>query len=379
MTTILVGGDVSPVGRNELLFQKGQAQAILNDLLSEFAQADFSVINLECPLIEQPSPIEKSGSCLGVSTKCVNGLVSIGIDAVNLANNHILDHGEQGLRSTLSACKKVGISCFGAGANLNEAGRVMVREINGLSIGFLGVAEHEFSIAGKNTWGANPIDVIEIVRVLRHTRDEYDFLIVLVHGGKENYPYPTPRLQQICRFMVEEGASAVICQHSHCVGCYEYYQGTPIVYGQGNFIFDALTPKQPHWHEGFLVKLTIQSISSCKAEWIPFSQSWTEPGAKSMSAKQSQELLKDFEQRSKDILEDGVIQERWLRRCKKEKYLHASRIRGHNRLFRILNRKLHFSDWFYSRSTKLIQRNTVLCEVHREALETLWREVDVDF
>ena len=77
-----------------------------------------------------------------------------------------------------------------------------------------------------------------------------------MHGGNEGYPYPSPRLMDTCRFLVEQGANAVICQHSHCVGCYEEYRGGHIVYGQGNLIFDASIPP-PGWNEGVLVRLHI--------------------------------------------------------------------------------------------------------------------------
>ncbi|AGF78362.1 Bacterial capsule synthesis protein PGA_cap [Desulfocapsa sulfexigens DSM 10523] len=379
MTTILIGGDVCPVGSNEILFQTGDAQAILNDLLPVFRQADFTVLNLECPLIERESPIEKSGNCLGVSSDCSQGLVSIGINAVNLANNHILDHGEQGLRSTLSACKNAGINSFGAGVNQRDASQVFVHEINGQRFGFLGIAEHEFSIAEKNKGGANPIDIIEIVRVLRHTRNKHDFLTVLVHGGKEHYPYPTPRLQQLCRFLIEEGAGVVICQHSHCIGCYEYYQGALIVYGQGNLIFEPRPMSKPSVMQGILVKLCFAPDNTLHVEWIPFLQSCTIPGIRRMTPKQSDKCLNGFEQRSKEIISEETVHKKWLKTCLEEKYLHASRIRGHNRLLRILNKKLHFSDWFYRKKTKMLQQNTVTCEVHREALETLWRNENIDF
>ena len=66
-----------------------------------------------------------------------------------------------------------------------------------------------------------------------------DYTIVLYHGGKEYYRYPSPNLQRVCRYMIEKGTDLVICQHSHCIGCEENYLSGKIVYGQGNFIFDC--------------------------------------------------------------------------------------------------------------------------------------------
>ncbi|MBK1654993.1 CapA family protein [Allochromatium vinosum] len=379
MTALLIGGDLCPMGRNEALFRESRAEAVFNDLLPEFQQADLAVVNLECPLIKHRSPIQKDGVALGASVECVQGIKAAGIGLVNLANNHILDHGEAGLRSTLAALDDAGIEYFGGGGNLEEAGRVAFHQVGQFRIGFLGVAEHEFTIAGRASCGANPLDVIECVRTLRRNRQECDFLIVLVHGGREHYRYPTPRLRQVCRFLVEEGASAVICQHSHCVGCYELHQKAPIVYGQGNLLFDASAAKPAAWREGLLVKLMLEETGTCRAEWIPFSQSLEAPGVRRMPPGEAEALLAGFEARSREIATEGFVERKWLEYCRKEKYLYASRIRGHNRLLRVLNRKLRFSDWLYSRTTKLILRNVVECETHREALETLWRDPETEF
>ena len=91
MIKIVIGGDVCPVGRNLPLFEKGDARALMNDILGDFAQADLSIVNLECPLIREDSPTDKIGPNLGVAGTCVNGLQAVGVDVVGLANNHIID------------------------------------------------------------------------------------------------------------------------------------------------------------------------------------------------------------------------------------------------------------------------------------------------
>ena len=55
----------------------------------------------------------------------------MGLDAVNLANNHILDHGKEGLISTIESCKKHNIDFFGAAKNLEEAQKPLIRIIGG--------------------------------------------------------------------------------------------------------------------------------------------------------------------------------------------------------------------------------------------------------
>ena len=371
MSTIIIGGDVCPRGKVENAFKNGEEEKILNDLLPVFKDADFRLINLECPLITNESPIEKDGPILDAQIDTVNGLKAIGVDAVNLANNHILDHGNEGVKSTIESCKKYEIDFFGAAKNLEEAQKPLIKIIGGKRFCFMGVAEHEFSIAKDDNWGANPLDPIKIVRTLKMYRSSFDYLIVLVHGGKEYYRNPTPKQQDFCRFLVEEGADAVICQHSHCAGTYEHYNDKPIVYGQGNFIFENLGRNTKMWNEGFLVSLAFNK-EKITTNFIPFTQSKGKLGVLLMQGKEKKEFLKNLEERSKKITSTQYIKDQWLELCKKEKYLYASRVLGHNRVLRILNLKLHFSDWLYSKKTKMMVRNVVECEVHREGLETIW-------
>jgi poly-gamma-glutamate synthesis protein (capsule biosynthesis protein) len=254
--TVLIGGDICPTSADTPYFVDGDAAMLFGDLLEEFQKADLFVVNLECPLTDESSPIVKRGPTLRAPFRCVAAIKKAGIGVLNLANNHILDHGPAGLESTLHVVETAGIATVGAGRNRDEARRILIRSVGGIRVGILGVAEHEFSIATAISPGANPLDLIDIVRNITAHKKEWDYLIVLLHGGNEGYPLPSPRLMDTCRFLVEQGAKAVICQHSHCVGCCEDYRGGHIVYGQGNFVFDSSAPPSG-WNEGVLVRLCI--------------------------------------------------------------------------------------------------------------------------
>ena len=114
---IAIGGDVYPKGNIEPHFINGNAAEIFNDILPVFQNADYTVVNLECPLADNETPILKDGAALRAVTKTVNGLKQSGIDAVNLSNNHIYDHGVEGIKSTLSTLSNHQIANFGAGKN----------------------------------------------------------------------------------------------------------------------------------------------------------------------------------------------------------------------------------------------------------------------
>ena len=108
MAKILIGGDICPIGGNAALFRSGDAEGLFQDLLDEFRAADLVVANLECPLIDRPTPISKTGPVFGEPSAAINGIRAAGVHVLCLANNHIFDHGPQGLANTLTVCARAG-------------------------------------------------------------------------------------------------------------------------------------------------------------------------------------------------------------------------------------------------------------------------------
>jgi len=372
MVKIIIGGDICPSANDQELFEKGDAASIFGPLHSEFLEADYSIVNLECPLYDENSPILKAGPNLKASVESVNGICAAGIHAVNLANNHVLDHGAAGLCSTIETCNSKGIITIGAGQNLNEARHIQVISVQDIRIGILGIAEHEFSIATDQSWGANPLDLIDYVRNVRARRAEYDYLIVLFHGGCEHYPLPSPRLREICHFLVEEGANIVVCQHSHCAGCYEEYQGGYIVYGQGNLLFN-MPNKEQSWYEGFLVKLEIEKDKNLKFSIIPFQQSKRGPGVCQFRAEEEVQFVSLINSRSQSIHVPGHVKTMWNHYCEEKRYNYMSRILGQGRVLRKLTIKSKgiLTHLLYSKEGLLGLHNVIICESHREIIESL--------
>ena len=370
VASILIAGDTCPVGRNEELFRQGNAETLLGDLLSEFKQTDISIANLECPLIQRESPIDKVGPNLGAPVDCVKGLKAIGVDIVGLANNHTMDHGPQGLQSTIDALDEQDIAHVGAGRNVYEARKILVREVRGIRIGVLAVAEYEFGVAAKNSPGANPLNVIDFLRNVQERRSEFDALIVLVHAGNEYYPYPRPGLVDTCRFYVEQGASAVICQQSHCVGCVETYQGAPIIYGQGNFLFD-MPSQYPEWHVGCLLHFTMDQAMRCEMRMIPFRQADGASGARRMSAKEEANWRSAVQERSRRLAKPQLIEQEWRAFCDNNKRYYLNTLHGKPGLLRRLAGKLNLLHHLDSRDIQRTRLHLVRCESLREALITV--------
>lgn len=369
---IVIGADLCPIEGNTEYFERGDAKSLFGDLLPEFQQADLVVANLECPLIDRPSPIVKTGPTFGESTSCIRGIHEAGVHLLCLANNHIMDHGPSGLESTIETCERAGVQTVGAGRNLEAARKLHVSEINGFRVAVLAMAEHEFSIAGPIRWGANPLDTIEFVRTIRQERERFDYLIVLLHGSAE-FQAPTPKLQKTCRFMIEMGAGAVVVQHPHVLGGIERYQGGHIVYGQGALIMDeAIYRDRPTFHEGFLVKFILSEQADSRMEIVPFVQSAPLPGARKLSRGNDHALRERLKVRSEAISDSRFVADEWKRYCQGLKHSYMSHLLGHNRVLRRLNRSGLLERALYANRTLISSKNVVLCETHREVLETLF-------
>lgn len=369
---ILIGADICPIEANRPYFERGDAESLFHDLLPELARADLRIANLECPLIERETPILKTGPVFGESIDCINGIRAAGFDVLTLANNHVRDHGSQGLETTLKACARAGISTVGAGENLAAARRICLKEVRGIKVGILAVAEHEFSIASKDSWGANPLDLIDYVRNVKRHRDSWDYLIVLLHGGDEFF-VPSPRVKDTCRFMIEMGANAVIVQHPHVLGGYEEYHGGHIVYGQGALIMDeAIYRTRKSFHEGFLVQLSVSRGGGSAIDFLPFVQSDPPPGARKMGGEAEHRFRRLFEDKVNALKDDAYIEAQWLKFCEERKHGYLGSLLGHNRILARMNRHGALGRFVYGKKILLGTRNIVCCETHREAVETIF-------
>ncbi len=372
--SLLVGGDVCPTLRNEDLFKTGDVGRLFGKLSTQFLRADFTIVNLECPLTAKGERCIKVGPNIKAHPNCIEGFKAADITAVNLSNNHIMDYGPEGIYSTIKAFHRAGIFTFGGGENQEQAKEMLVLERNGIRIGFIGMAESEFSIATNTSPGANPLFFRGFFRTLRNNNGRFDLLVVLLHAGAQGCPFPSPWLQDTCRFLIELGADVVICQHSHCAGCYEHYEDGFIVYGQGNLIYDTKTTMKESWREGFLVRIDISNQLEKTMTLIPFLQSNDKPGADRMSEEKERGFLETIDKLSEKILNRHQLYDMWLDFCLQNRnsyYLEMAFGSFDNRIMRALNRRTNLAEKLISKRHRLLLQNLIRCESHREAVLTL--------
>ena len=362
----LIGADMIPTKSNEKLFSEGNSRELVGDeLLDVIEHSSYRIFNLEVPLTDKEHPIKKSGPHLIAKTSTVNGYKGLGIDLLTLANNHILDQGAEGLYSTIQTLDEKKINHVGAGTNVSEACKPVAFIFAGKKVGVYACAEHEFSIADEYHPGANPFDPLWSFDHVEELKKTVDFVVVLYHGGKEHYRYPSPNLQKICRRLIDKGANLVICQHSHCIGCEEKYRGGTIVYGQGNFLFDR--GDNEFRNTGILVSVDENFFVS----YIPIVKNGNL--VRKADHEASQKILKEFAARSEKIKTKSFLDAEYTEFAKSlsEHYLNA--LAGKRSfLFRVINKvtggayKRSYIKKTYDEKALILIESCLDCEAHRE-------------
>ena len=234
------------------------------------------------------------------------------------------------------------------------------------TIGVYACAEHEFTIAEENVPGANPFDPLFSLDHISELKKMCDYVIVLYHGGKEYYRYPSPRLRQVCRKIAEKGADLVLCQHSHCIGSFEKYSGSTILYGQGNFLF-AKDYINEYLGSGLLVSVDFDK--NAEIEFIPFYRFGK--GIRLAENDKKKEMMEALHVRSECIGLEGFAEARYAEFAKEKHLMYMRKLYGKGDLFEKLDGRFFrhaLAKKLYSSKLKRMLRNYFECEAHRELI-----------
>ena len=317
---LLLCGDICPTQKTEALFAAGNVEALFGEAAALFKGSDLNVVNLECALTDGGAPIKKIGPNLKSGTTTAATLKKLGVDVCGLSNNHVFDFGIEGVADMLAALRAAGIETTGFGKNYADARRDFVFEKNGERVTLIAVCEHEYSYATEDGMGSRPFDEFDTLEDVRAAKARGGRVVVFYHGGKEFCRYPSPRLLRACRAMARAGADVVLCQHSHCIGCYEEYEGCHILYGQGNFHFVGRKDDE-YWHSGVSVRY---DTATDAIEFVPHVM--TEYGITPATGEEKEQLLADLADRNEELA-DGRWQEGWHAFCESKQETYAKAVR----------------------------------------------------
>lgn len=364
--SVLVAGDYSPMDRVAVRIDNSEFNYTFGAVKPLTAAADYSIVNFETTVVDRNDliPIEKCGPNLFCSPKAIEALKFAGFDCVTLANNHFADFGHQGVARSLELLKQNKIDYVGGGLSIDEATKVLYKEIIGHKLAVLNFCEEEFTIASKTQGGSAPLDWSYVIPKVVEARRNSDFVIVIIHGGKEFYNLPTPRMKRAYRALVDMGVDAVVNHHQHCYGGYEVYNGKPIFYGLGNFCFDFRGKKDDPWNEGYMVQLAFGD--RIEFEIIPFYQSNGSPTLDLMDESQKAALIAKIEKLNEVIADDNRLQEEYERFSKTFfRSMRMSLTPYSNRYLYSLCLR-HLLPGFISKERKLTLLDYVNCESWRD-------------
>ena len=215
----------------------------------------MAVANLEAP-VQTGQPVPKNGPNLSQTNADIQTISDLGFDLCTLANNHIMDYGPEGLQATMAACDSAEMAHVGAGNSIMDAVDSSIHSIEETQVAVFNFCAREFGVASNDRHGVAWIREPEIQSIVSETADSVDLVLVVVHGGLEYTPFPSRQWQKQLRSLVDAGADAVVCHHTHVPQGWEIYNDAPIVYSVGNFAFKQ---NRPETKRGYLFELTIKN------------------------------------------------------------------------------------------------------------------------
>ncbi|MDQ5903199.1 MAG: hypothetical protein QG672_788 [Pseudomonadota bacterium] len=232
------------------------------DFADDFARADVRIGNLECPIATSGQAMASKIYAFRAKPQVIEKL-SGRFDALSVANNHSGDYGHEAFLETLSLLDIAGVKAFGGGRNLTEAHAPYIVERSGLRIAILAYNEYKPRAfeAGPDWPGIAWSEDSHVVRDIQAARAAgADVVIPYMHWGWERERAPTARQRQLARLMIDAGADAVVGNHPHVTQGSEVYEGKPIIYSLGNFVFDGFDGADlPAAREGWLLRMTVSN------------------------------------------------------------------------------------------------------------------------
>lgn len=287
--TLVFTGDIMPWDRMaDLVRQHGVGYPYAN-VLPLLCSADIAIGNLEGPVAEKAQRKDYDYS-YKVPPEAIAGLRDAGFDLVNLANNHSLDCGMEGLAETIANVERAGMQHVGAGQTLQEASEPVIVELGGIRIAFvaaicpetyfddwddaqqagdyerlmtvmrerLGASEQRPGLVIATPWSVR--------RLVQLAAQRADLVVASLHFGIRYNRTPTARQRQLAHCAVAAGADLVVGHHAHIWQPVELYHGVPIVYGLGNFAFGSANS---HADEGMLLRAVLENGAFTRLDFFP--------------------------------------------------------------------------------------------------------------
>lgn len=228
--TFMIGGDLT-LSRG--VHQWAQKRSNLFEKIGDrfFWGVDVSLLNFEgyFTKVYDQSVWDMYLPLLPISTEHKYILSPLRVNTISLANNHSRDGGKAGFKETISTLKELNIDIINNNQNISESS-IKIKDNGSVSVAFIGVYTH------KPFTGL--IEKIKELSSLGH------HVVVYAHWGEEYVNIADNVQKGMAHDWIDAGADLVVGSHPHVVQNFEIYNGKPIVYSLGNFVFDQTSSKK---------------------------------------------------------------------------------------------------------------------------------------
>ncbi|HEU5028842.1 MAG TPA: CapA family protein [Spirillospora sp.] len=273
VTVALAGDTMLGRGVAEEIAVSGPHGLFSQDVRTVFHEADLALLNLECCVSSRGRPWDAPGKPFHFRAPpdAVDALLDLGIDCVNLANNHALDFGPDALEDTLAHLEAAGVRSVGAGPGVREAREPVILEGGGLRIAVAGFTDHPADFAaGPGRPGVALADLEHGVPAwlrdeIRDLARTNDAVLVMPHWGPNMTSEPLRYVRRAAKELVDAGASLIAGSSAHV------FHGVawPVLFDMGDFIDDYVVSDLLRNDLGLLFLVTLGPDGPSRAEAVP--------------------------------------------------------------------------------------------------------------
>lgn len=196
------------------------ADYFLQNVKDIFSADDLTIANFEGTLTDSDEREDKTFA-FKAPASYTSILTGGSVEAVNTANNHSHDYGDQSFDDTLAALDDAGIVHFGYD-------ETAVMDVKGIKVGLVGIYELYDHLEREQQLKDN---------IAKVKADGAQLIVVIFHWGNETETVPDSNQTTLGRIAIDEGADLVCGHHPHVLQGIETYKGKNIVYSLGNFCF----------------------------------------------------------------------------------------------------------------------------------------------
>lgn len=214
MISIICVGDINLNFEEELKFEK--------EIINIFEKGNIRFGNLETVVSDKEGSIKEKAINFKANSQKLELLSPLKFNILNIANNHILDFGEDLKKDTKNNILKYGINVIGENLDSYD---IKIMNIKNKNIGFIGIQffdQKKSSVLNKK---------------IKDLKEKVDYVILSIHWGEEICLSPTVKQRKWGHQLIDNGVDIIIGHHPHVLQGIEKYKNGIIIYSLGNFQF----------------------------------------------------------------------------------------------------------------------------------------------